>query len=74
MLYVVDWYIVSGMPSFLGLPNSLRWGSMLLHTIGNCLKSTWCYTAVDLNFISAAVRTSDLAAFIPFWRGRVMSQ
>lgn len=42
ILYLVEWYIVSGMPSFLGLPNSEDAGSMLLQNIGNCLKSMWC--------------------------------
>jgi hypothetical protein len=62
------------MPSFLGLPNSEDGGSMLPQNIGNCLKLMWCDIAVDLNFISTAVRTSDLAAFIPFWRNSVISQ
>jgi len=62
------------MPSFLGLPDSEDGGSMLLQNTGNCLKSVWCDTAVDLNFISTAFRTSDLAAFIPFWRSSVISQ
>jgi len=42
ILYLVEWYIVSGMPSFVGLPNSEDVGSMLLQNIGNGLKSMWC--------------------------------
>jgi hypothetical protein len=33
------WYIVSGLTTFVGMPNSEVGGSMLLQNVGNCLKS-----------------------------------